>query len=52
MRPLTDEELTDAEDLAREWGYDELSESWGPMVGWAAGTLYDGSDDDEWDDDD
>ena len=29
-----------AERLAREWGYDELDESWGAMLGWATGLLH------------
>ena len=36
-----------AEELARDWGFDETSDAWGAMVGWAAGLLHDGSDD-EW----
>lgn len=30
----------DAEALARSWGYDELDESWGAVLGWAAGLLH------------
>ena len=36
-----------AESLATEWGSDSSNEDWGAMVGWAAGLLHDGSDDDE-----
>lgn len=34
-----------AEELAREWGYDECDESWGAVVGWASGLLRDDDDD-------
>ena len=34
-----------AEELARSWGYSEVNDSWGAMVGWAMGLLHDGSDD-------
>jgi len=36
-----------AERLVAEWGYDETSETYGAMLGWATGLLHDGSDDDE-----
>ena len=36
-----------AERLAESWGRDPSSEDWGAMVGWAAGLLHDGSDDEE-----
>ncbi len=34
-----------AEQLAREWGYDECDESFGAIVGWAAGILHEDLDD-------
>ena len=36
-----------AEALARDWGYDETDDVWSAILGWAAGLLHDGSDD-EW----
>lgn len=50
MRPMTDEEQSDAEDLAHEWGFDETDDCWGAMVGFASGLQYDGSGDDVDDD--
>ena len=43
---------TEAEELATEMGYDETSDSWGPMVSYAEGLLHDGSDEDDEDDED
>ena len=37
----------EAESLATEWGGDSSSEDWGAMVGFAAGLLHDGSDDED-----
>ena len=34
-----------AEGLAESWGYSDDDDSWSAMVGWAAGLLHDGSDD-------
>ena len=30
-----------AEQLVRDWGYDETSDAWGPLCGWATGLLHD-----------
>ena len=37
---LPSEVYRQAEDMARRYGYDELSEGWGAAVAWYAGQIY------------
>ena len=40
-----------AEGLAESWGNSDDDDSWSGMVGWAAGLLHDGSEDEDEDED-